>query len=86
MTNPPWSLIRPFLWHSYELADDVAFMMTINHVWTKARLRDMRTHGFGLREILLIETPSEFPPTGFQLGMVHYQRHFQGEIILSRLI
>jgi hypothetical protein len=30
------------------VADQVVFLMTINHVWTKARLRIAREHGFGL--------------------------------------
>jgi hypothetical protein len=52
----------------------VVFLMTINHVWTKARLRIAREHGFGLRALLLVNTPRWFPPSGFQLGAVHYQR------------
>ena len=35
------------------LSENVVFLLTINHVWTKARLRDIRAAGFGLREIVL---------------------------------
>jgi hypothetical protein len=52
--------------------------MTINHVWTKARLRIAREHGFGLRALVLVDTPRSFPQSGFQLGVVHYQRGWSG--------
>lgn len=83
ITNPPWSQIRPFLQHAMTLADHVVFLLTINHLWTKARLRDIRAAGFGLREILLVEMPPEFPQSGFQLGAVHLQRGWRGRITLS---
>jgi hypothetical protein len=85
ITNPPWSQIRTFLQKSFAVADHVAFLMTINHAWTRARLRDMRQAGFGLREFILVETPHSFPPTGFQLGLVVYARHWSGPIALHEL-
>ena len=84
-TNPPWSQIRPFLSHSMELADDIYFLFTINHLWTKARLRDIREHGFGIREICIFDTPKEFPQSGFQCGMVHLRRGYSGDISFTRL-
>lgn len=85
ITNPPWSQIRPFLQHAMTVADNVVFLLTINHLWTKARLRDIRVAGFGLREILLVEMPPEFPQSGFQLGAVHLQRRWRGRIKLSQI-
>jgi hypothetical protein len=85
ITNPPWSKIRSFLQHSMLWADDIVFLLTINHIWTKARLRDIKESGFGLREICLLEMPSTFPQSGFQLGAVHIQRHWQGDIRMSDL-
>lgn len=84
-TNPPWSRIRDFLKHSMEIADNVYFLFTINHLWTKARLRDIEQCGFGIREICACDTPREFPQTGFQLGMVHLQRGYEGDIKYSSL-
>lgn len=80
ITNPPWSKIRPFLQHSMLWAQDVVFLLTINHIWTKARLRDIQEAGFGLKEICLLEMPDSFPQSGFQLGAVHLQRHWKGDI------
>lgn len=35
-TNPPFSKIRDFLNHAMELSKNVYFLLTINHIWTKA--------------------------------------------------
>jgi hypothetical protein len=82
ITNPPWSQIRPFLMRSFKVADQVVFLMTINHAWTKARLRIARENGFGLRTLLLVDTPSAFPQSGFQLGAVHYAKDWFGAVDL----
>jgi hypothetical protein len=83
VTNPPWSQIRPFLGHAMSVADNIVFLMTVNHVWTKARLRDVRERQYGIREIALVEMPPEFPQSGFQLGAIHYQRGWDGDIAFS---
>lgn len=80
-TNPPWSQIRSFLEHSMTLANDIYLLFTINHLWTKARLRDIKEYNFGIVEICLFDTPNTFPQTGFQLGMVHIKRNYDGELI-----
>ena len=84
-TNPPWSKIRAFLRHSMEVADNIYFLFTINHLWTKARLRDIKDSGFGIVEICVFDTPREFPQSGFQVGMIHLQKGYKGDIKLTEL-
>lgn len=81
ITNPPWSLMRPFLVHSMKIADNVAFLCTLNHLWTRARMKDLYNNDFGIKSILLCDTPTDptWPSTGFQLGMFHIQRNWQGD-------
>ncbi len=68
------------------VANNVYFLFTINHLWTKARLRDIMEFDFGIKEILIFDTPKEFPQSGFQLGMVHIQKgHKDNYIKFSRL-
>lgn len=78
ITNPPWSKMRIFLNLSFKCANHVVFLITINHVFTKARIRDMKENNFGLKEILYVDTPKEFPQMGFQLGVIHYERNYKG--------
>lgn len=85
ITNPPWSQIRLFLARSLSLADNVVFLMTINHAWTTARLREVRSRGFGIKTIVLIPMPKDFPQGGFQLGAVHYQKGWAGPITVGEI-
>jgi hypothetical protein len=78
-TNPPWSQIRKFLQHSMKIADNVYLLFTVNHLFTKARIRDIRQSGFGIKEIVMFDSPDNFPQTGFQLGMIHIERGYQNE-------
>jgi hypothetical protein len=84
-TNPPWSKIRPFLQHSLSIADDVVFLVTVNHLWTKARLRIIEDAGFGIQQIVLVDTPKSFPSSGFQLGAIHLTRGWQVSTAITRL-
>ncbi|MDR1192485.1 MAG: hypothetical protein LBK60_12620 [Verrucomicrobiales bacterium] len=85
ITNPPWSQIRVFLNHAMRHADNVVFLMTINHIWTAARLRDLRNNGFAIKEICLLELPETFPISGFQLGAIHIARDWPGPITVTDL-
>lgn len=78
VTNPPWSKFREFLKHSMEVADEIVFLVTVNHLWTKARLRDIEEAGFGIKEICKVRTPLGFPASGFQLGAIHLSRGWTG--------
>jgi len=80
ITNPPYSIFRRFMNHSMEIANDIIFLITINHIWLKARLRDIKEKGFGIKEILLINTPKEFPQSGFQFGVIHLKKGYKGDI------
>lgn len=70
VTNPPWSQTRKFLQHSMSLSDSIAFLIPVNHlIGLKARMRDMKQSGFWVTKVLLLDTPKEFPQSGFQLGL-----------------
>lgn len=80
VTNPPWSQFRAFLAHSLLVADNVAMLATVNHWWTKRRVSDVVSSGFGYRRLVLCDWPDEFPASGFQLGMMHVMRGWRGEL------
>lgn len=82
ITNPPWSMMRKFLQHGMEVADNIVYLTSMNHYMTKARLRDMKQAGFGLKEFYCFDTPKSFPQSGFQLAAVHTQRGWNGDIKL----
>ena len=77
VTNPPWSMMQQFLWHGMEISDNIVYLTTINHYTTKRRIREMREHKFGIKEIYCVTTPKKpWPQLGFQLAAVHTQRGY----------
>jgi hypothetical protein len=74
ITNPPWSKFRDFLNKSMEVSENIVFLVTINHLWTMARLKAIYEKGFHIVEIVAIPYPENFPKMGFQLGVIHIKR------------
>ena len=84
ITNPPFSLLRPFLRRSMELSDNIVFLCHLNAILgLKARLNDVKKAGFGIREVLLVDTPpasTGWPQSGFQVAATHLQRGYRGDV------
>src|ERR1017187_3626142 len=57
ITNCPWSKIKDFLQHSLEISHNICFVCTINHLWTKARLRLIKENQFAIKDIVIFYTP-----------------------------
>lgn len=88
VTNPPWSQYRRFQQHAMELADNVVFLSNLNAYFLRARIHDVEKAGFGLVEILYLDTPpasTGWPQTGFQLGCTHIRRGYSGAVKVGRL-
>lgn len=84
ISNPPWSKIKEFLIHSMTIANDIVYLITINHYTTKARLRLIKEGGFGIKEIYCVKTPPKpWPQSGFQTAAMHISKGWEGEITLS---
>jgi hypothetical protein len=86
ITNPPWSKLKIMLEKSCQVSDKhIVFLVTVNHVFTKARIRLTDNYNFKLKEILYIDTPKEFPQMGFQLGVIHWEKNYNGLVYIGRL-
>jgi hypothetical protein len=80
ISNFPWSLHRDFMKHSMEISDNIVTLVTVNHVLAlKARMRDIRQMGFYVRELLYVDTPKEFPQSGFALSAILVNKN-EGDI------
>lgn len=80
ITNPPYSKMRKFMQKSMEVSNNIVFLTTINHLWLKARLRDIFENGFGIKEIVIFDTPKSFPQSGFQIGCFYLCKGYDGDI------
>lgn len=86
ITNPPWSIMRRFLNHSMKLADNIVLLVTLTHLDTRARDREIEAAGFGRREALIVPQPpsSLWPTSGFLLTAYHLQRGYCGDLKFNR--
>ena len=85
ITNPPYSKMRIFMQKAMDVSDNIVFLTSINHLWLKARLRDVFDKGFGIKEIIIFDTPLNFPQSGFQMGCFYLKRDYIGNIKFERL-
>lgn len=80
ISNPPWSQFRAFNTQAMSLATNVVWIIPLVHFSGKARVRDVREMGFGFRQIVLLDTPRDWPQGGFQLAAFHLKRGYSGPI------
>lgn len=86
VTNPPWSDIRGFVLKGMQVSENVVYLAVVNHFTTKARLRDIYSGGFGLKELYCMRTPSPstgWKASGFQVAACHIQRGWDGPTLFS---
>lgn len=85
ITNPPYSIVKKFLIKSYEIkTKNIVYVIPINHILgLKARLNDMKKYGYSVKEIILIDTPKEFPQSGFQYGVIHITNYMNKTIKIT---
>lgn len=84
ITNPPWSIFRPFLRKACEVSENVVFLVPVVHYFGKARLRELYETGHNFVEIIIVPTPKSFPQMGFALGVVHTKRGYKGDCRMSK--
>lgn len=83
--NWPYSIFRKFLIKNMEVADNIVTLCPTNHIiGLKARMRDIKEHGFYIREIALIERPKEWVSSGFQYA-AHYLSKEKGDCKITEL-
>jgi len=85
VTNPPYSDFNRFLTHSFELAENVVFLVPLAKIFkSMGTLNEIRKYG-GIRKMWLISASKCGFPFGFPAAAVHFQRNYKGpaEIIFA---
>ncbi|RWR16497.1 helix-turn-helix domain-containing protein [Sinirhodobacter populi] len=85
MTNPPWSRLRVFSLHAMKIAPNIVWLAPLTNLTTRARLRHLEENGFGIAELVRIDTPKDWPQSGFQLVAAWLQKGHAGPWAISRL-
>jgi hypothetical protein len=81
VSNPPYSIFAEFLRHSFDVADDIVYLIPVNKVFNSDRImREIWTWG-GVAEIYVVAGGAALNfPIGFCIGAVHFKRNYRGGI------
>jgi hypothetical protein len=82
--NPPYSIFEQFLRKSFEISDNVSFLVPTNKVFQRQIIMDMINKYGGIKSCIIYGSGSLIDfPFGFSVGNFHFQRGFKGK---SKLI
>ncbi|MFQ5637993.1 MAG: hypothetical protein ACE5IR_08345 [bacterium] len=77
--NPPYSIFEDWLRHSFEIADNVVYILPTNKVFQRQVIMDMINKWGGVKALLVYGSGSQVGfPFGFSVGTFHFQRDWQG--------
>ena len=77
VSNPPYSIFTAFLEHSFEIADNVVFLIPYTMLSTDCRIRMIMKYG-GIKKVLFIAGKDLPWSHGRTLLAVHFQRNYHG--------
>jgi hypothetical protein len=81
--NPPFSIFTDWLTHSFEIADNVVYVMMFSSLVNSiTRLRQIQEYG-GVKTNFILGTAREVGMTdfGYTCSAVHFQRNYRGGML-----
>lgn len=79
VTNPPYSNFNEFLAHSFEIADNVVFIVPFSKVFKSVgTLRKIERYG-GIVRIHMIPAGQCGFPFGYPAGIFHFKKDYKGD-------
>lgn len=78
--NPPYSIFKDFLEKSFELAENVSFLVPTNKVFQRQIIMEMINRYGGVKSIIIYGSGSLIGfPFGFSVGNFHFKKGYRGE-------
>ncbi len=77
-TNPPYSDFNRFMDHSFELADNVMFLVPVAKIFKSWGTIMRVKHYGGIKSVWLIPASRCGFPFGFPCGAFHFKRNYKG--------
>jgi len=84
--NPPYSIFEAFLKHSFEISDNVSFLVPTNKIWQRQIIMNRITQWGGVKSMIIYGSGSLIGfPFGFSVGNFHFEKGYKGktEIIMG---
>ena len=84
VSNPPYSIFAKFLDHSFEVAENIVYLIPLNKPFNSYAIMKRVEAWGGIKHIFVIGPGAKLNfPIGFCIGAVHFQRGYTGPIGLS---
>ncbi len=81
--NPPYSIFEEWLRHSFEIADEVAYILPTNKVFQRQVIMKMINEYGGIKGIIIYGSGSTVGfPFGFSVGTFHFSKGHKGPTYL----
>lgn len=78
--NPPYSIFLEFLEHSFNLADNVSFLVPTNKIFQRQIIMDMINDYGGIKSQIIYGSGTLIGfPFGFSVGNFHFKKNYKGD-------
>lgn len=78
--NPPYSIFEEFLKKSFEISNNVSFLVPTNKVFQRQIIMDMISKWGGIKGIIIYGSGTLIDfPFGFSVGNFHFQKGYKGK-------
>ena len=78
ITNPPYSIFDDVLEHSFEIADNIVYLVPLSKVVSSmGRIRKIKDYG-GVSYIFILSASKCGFPFGFPVCAIHFKRNYKG--------
>lgn len=85
ISNPPYSIFDAVLDHSFELADNVCYLVPLSKVFSSmGRIRKQKAYG-NIKEMWVLSASSCGFPFGFPAAFVWWQKGYDGDTKIELL-
>lgn len=81
ISNPPYSIYAKWLRHSFDVAENIVYLIPINKAFNSSAMLQATYAWGGIAEIVHVGPGSNLKfPIGFAIGAVYYKRNYRGDI------
>ena len=78
--NPPYSIFEDFLKKSFEIADNVSYLVPTNKIFQRQIIMDMINRYGGIKSMIIYGSGQLIDfPFGFSVGNFHFKKNYKGE-------
>ena len=85
ISNPPYSILDEVLLHSFEIADNVVYLVPLSKIFTSLkRIRHILNYG-NIKEIHIISAGKCGFPFGFPACAIWFQKDYIGKTIIKEI-